>query len=76
MTAWLQQWSPPVPGGTARARVLCLPYAGGGAGSYREWGPAMPSRRRFTAPLAVSTYARGAEDIARLEKVVRFFGAR
>lgn len=43
MTAWLQQWSPPALGGTTTARVLCLPYAGGGAGSYREWGSAMPA---------------------------------
>jgi surfactin synthase thioesterase subunit len=43
MTTWLQQWSPPVPGGTATARILCLPYAGGGAGNYREWGPLMPA---------------------------------
>lgn len=62
MTAWLQQWSPPVPEGAATARILCLPYAGGGAGSYREWGPAMPAGtvleavelpghgRRFTEP--------------------------
>ncbi|TLQ41924.1 thioesterase II family protein [Streptomyces marianii] len=41
--AWLQQWSPPAPDGTTTARILCLPYAGGGAGSYRHWGPAMPA---------------------------------
>ncbi|MEU3007299.1 alpha/beta fold hydrolase [Streptomyces sp. NPDC007020] len=42
MTSWLHQWTPHLPGGEATARVLCLPYVGGGAGSYRTWADAMP----------------------------------
>ncbi|MEU8541828.1 alpha/beta fold hydrolase [Streptomyces sp. NPDC048717] len=42
MTAWIQEWTPPRPEGTATVRVLCLPYAGGGAIRYRAWAAAMP----------------------------------
>ncbi|MFE2275380.1 thioesterase II family protein [Streptomyces lavendulae] len=43
MTAWIQRWTPPAPDGAATARVLCLPYAAGGAGAYRTWAGAMPA---------------------------------
>ncbi|OEJ35226.1 thioesterase II family protein [Streptomyces subrutilus] len=42
MTAWIHQWTPHLPAGRAAARVLCLPYVGGGADSYRPWADAMP----------------------------------
>ncbi|MEU5579699.1 alpha/beta fold hydrolase [Streptomyces huasconensis] len=42
MTAWLRQWTPRLPDTRADARVLCLPYAGGGVGGYRTWAAAMP----------------------------------
>ncbi|WP_241253687.1 hypothetical protein [Streptomyces sp. W1SF4] len=43
MNAWIQRWTPPAPDGAATARVLCLPYAGGGAGTCRTWAAAMPA---------------------------------
>ncbi|GGP97720.1 aldehyde dehydrogenase family protein [Streptomyces roseolilacinus] len=66
--------------------VPSLPFGGVGASGFgrihgadglKEFAvPHAVTRRRFTPPLAVSTYARGAKDIARLERVVRFLGSR
>ncbi|MEY2229795.1 MULTISPECIES: aldehyde dehydrogenase family protein [Streptomyces] len=66
--------------------VPSLPFGGVGASGFgrihgadglREFTvPHAVTRRRFPAPLAVSTYARGARDIAGLERVVRLLGAR
>ncbi|WP_436775925.1 thioesterase II family protein [Yinghuangia sp. YIM S09857] len=36
---WLRCWTPRP---TARLRLVCLPHAGGGAGSYRAWDALMP----------------------------------
>ncbi|WP_338674574.1 aldehyde dehydrogenase family protein [Streptomyces sp. SCSIO 30461] len=66
--------------------VPSLPFGGVGASGFgrihgtdglREFTvPHAVTRRRFQAPLAISTYARGAKDIARLECIVRLFGSR
>ncbi|MFE2249914.1 aldehyde dehydrogenase family protein [Streptomyces lavendulae] len=66
--------------------VPSLPFGGVGASGFgrihgadglREFTvPHAVTRRRFKAPLAVSTYARGPKDIPRLERVARFLGSR
>ncbi len=47
MSAWAKEPDP-----TARFRVLCLPYAGGGSAEFRQWQPRVPAGVQIV-PLAL-----------------------